>query len=353
MPKIGLTDLSVRSLKEGLYFDTKTPAFGIRVGKNRKTWLVVKGDNRTKVRLGHYPDLSLHDARRRALVALGTPLATKTTLTFPEALELFLGQDKWKARSKYVLEHSLRWHFKWTRPLHKITYEDIAEVLDAIKGRSARAHALKDIRTFFNWCVPRYLSQSPASGLKMPPYIPRERVLTDDEIARVWNAAETLGTYGKQVQCLILSGQRVNQILSLEPQWINAREQVITFPASVMKANREHTIVYGPMLAKLLPQIAIRSMQGKKKRELDTLSGVTGWVLHDLRRVLASQWAALGVSLPTIEVYLGHRSHSFAGIVAVYQKHTWIPEMRQAVSLWEKKLQSLARSGYPAASRSP
>jgi len=100
VPKIGLTDLSVRSLKEGLYFDTKTPAFGIRVGKNRKTWLVVKGDNRTKVRLGHYPELSLQDARRRALVALGTPLAAKTTLTFPEALELFLGQDRWKASVK-------------------------------------------------------------------------------------------------------------------------------------------------------------------------------------------------------------------------------------------------------------
>lgn len=35
------TDLAVQKLGPGLFLDTKTPAFGIRVGKNRKTWLVV------------------------------------------------------------------------------------------------------------------------------------------------------------------------------------------------------------------------------------------------------------------------------------------------------------------------
>ena len=54
-----LTDLLVRSLEPGLHFDSKVPAFGIRVGKSRKTWVVVKGRNRTKVSLGHYPELSM------------------------------------------------------------------------------------------------------------------------------------------------------------------------------------------------------------------------------------------------------------------------------------------------------
>ncbi|HKI14925.1 MAG TPA: hypothetical protein VKA12_07945, partial [Roseiarcus sp.] len=46
-------------LPEGIYFDKRTPAFGIRVGKKRKTWVVLKEPNRTKLRIGHYPDLSL------------------------------------------------------------------------------------------------------------------------------------------------------------------------------------------------------------------------------------------------------------------------------------------------------
>ena len=66
----GLTDLSVRNLPEGLHLDARLPSFGIRVGKKRKTWIVIKGKNRTKISLGHYPAMSLADARRRAMAEL-------------------------------------------------------------------------------------------------------------------------------------------------------------------------------------------------------------------------------------------------------------------------------------------
>jgi hypothetical protein len=39
----------------GTYFDETTPAFGIRVGKNRKTWIVMRGVQCQRVRVGHYP----------------------------------------------------------------------------------------------------------------------------------------------------------------------------------------------------------------------------------------------------------------------------------------------------------
>ena len=223
------TDLAVRSLKSGVYFDDRTPSFGIRVGKNRKTWLVLKGANRTKVRIGHYPQMSLQDARRKALVVLGSPFQPMATLTFPEALDLFLAQDRWKPRSKYVLEHSLRWHFDWTRPLDKITHEDVARVIEAIKGKSAAAHALKDIRTFFNWCVPRYLPHSPCVGLRMPSYVPRQRVLSDDEVKRVWLAAEQADPpFGTIIKVLILTGQRKMEIGTLKWEFIG--KDSITLP---------------------------------------------------------------------------------------------------------------------------
>jgi integrase len=338
--KISLTNLTVQSLKPGTYYDIQLPAFGIRVGKHRRTWLITKGRQRVKITLGHYPEVPLQEARRRAKLALGTPLALKDALTYPEALERFLEQDRWRSGSKRVLKSSLK-HFAWKRPLSKITFEDVATALDAIKAPSARAHALKDIRTFFNWCVPRYLDRSPAEGFKMPSYVPRQRVLSDEELARVWQATTDLGRYGTQLQVLILTGQRVNQIVAYDPSWLDA--DLLTFPANVMKGNRDHTIPVGPMTLTRLPELTTRSMQGKKKAELDRRAGVTDWVLHDLRRVLASQWASLGVQLPTIEAYLGHRSGSFAGIVGVYQRHTWLPEMRKAVQLWETKVRSLVR----------
>src|SRR5258708_4931547 len=96
MPVGLLTDITVRSLKEGVYFDKKTPAFGIRIGKNRKTWIVVKEPSRTKIRLGHYPTLSLSDARKKAQVAIGSSYQPSTAPTFNEALETFLELDRWK-----------------------------------------------------------------------------------------------------------------------------------------------------------------------------------------------------------------------------------------------------------------
>jgi hypothetical protein len=40
MPKLHMTDVVVSRRKfNGTYYDEMTPAFGLRVGKNRKTWL--------------------------------------------------------------------------------------------------------------------------------------------------------------------------------------------------------------------------------------------------------------------------------------------------------------------------
>jgi hypothetical protein len=47
MPVTHLTDVVVSPIKSpGTYFDETTPAFGIRVGKNRKTWIVMRGVER-------------------------------------------------------------------------------------------------------------------------------------------------------------------------------------------------------------------------------------------------------------------------------------------------------------------
>ena len=44
--------------------------------------------------------------------------------------------------------------------------------------------------------------------------------------------------------------------------------------------------------------------------------------------------ARLGINLPIIEKVLNHSSGSFAGIVGVYQKHTFADEKRRALESW-------------------
>jgi hypothetical protein len=80
---------------------------------------------------------------------------------------------------------------------------------------------------------------------------------------------------------------------------------------------------------------------GKPKSDFDKACGVTGWVLHDCRRVVATGMQKLGTRLEVIEGVLNHVSGSRAGIVGVYQRYDYFPEMREALEKWEAKLQSL------------
>jgi len=348
VPKIALTDLAIRSLDEGVYFDTRLPAFGIRVGKHRKTWLVVKGKGRTKVRLGHYPAISLSDARRRAHIALGTPFQERTAPTFRDARDEFLDQDRWRPRSKSEIIRLLHRHFDWTKRVDQITHTDVLEAIERISAPSEAAHAFKDLKTFFNWCVPRYLTHSPMAGLDPPSrYVPRERVLTDEELKAVWKASEPMGNYGVLVRLLILTGQRVGQYLPFSQAWV--QNDAVVFPASVMKGKREHIIPVTPLAAELLGKLDPCTYQGKPKLKLDEASGVTAWTLHDLRRTFATNLAALRTPIHVTEKLLNHVSGTVSGVAAIYNRHTYMDEMRAAIEAWEGKLINLVGDEQPNA----
>ena len=83
MPKLHMTDVVVSRLKfNGTYYDEMTPAFGLRVGKNRKTWFVVRGRERLGTNIGQYPATSLADARKKARKLLTEEPTKADRITF-------------------------------------------------------------------------------------------------------------------------------------------------------------------------------------------------------------------------------------------------------------------------------
>jgi len=180
-------------------------------------------------------------------------------------------------------------------------------------------------------------------------YRPRERVLTNAELRRVWNAAGD-GNYGSIVKLLILTGQRVGEISKLWPGMIG--EDTVTLPAEGTKNGRIHTFPVGQTAQTILRRsrgrVFLFPARGKPtapfngfskgKANLDKASGVSEWTLHDLRRTFATGLASLGVSLPVVEKLLNHVSGSFAGVVGVYQRHSYDKEMRAAMELWEQEV---------------
>ena len=157
MTVIRFSDFGLRSLREGLYFDERTPAFGIRIGKRKSTWLVLKGPNRTKHRLGSFPALGYAAARKKALETLADPLERYVGPTFPEARAEYLTQDRWRPYTKYHVSRILHRYFDWKKPLDQINHRDVILAIDAIKAPSERLHGYRNLCALFNWCVPRYL----------------------------------------------------------------------------------------------------------------------------------------------------------------------------------------------------
>jgi integrase len=85
------------------------------------------------------------------------------------------------------------------------------------------------------------------------------------------------------------------------------------------------------------------------KQRLDThMKPKKPWVLHDLRRSMASGMAGLGVPVTTVEKILAHRSGTFHGVLATYQRHSFIPEMRVALERWSEHIEQLVSGTGPA-----
>jgi integrase len=256
------------------------------------------------------------------------------------------------------------------RRLSEIKRPDVVEWLDAIVDRPAPIAANRVLSWFkglCNFAVERgVLDVSPIAGIKPPAAeTPRDRVLSDDELKAVWEAADALEpVYAGFIKLLILTGQRLREVSEMEWKEIDLDSKLWTLPAARAKNSIEHSIPLSDQAADVLrslPRIAgsefVFTLTGRRpiqghhfvKCRLDALMppDTAPWVLHDIRRTVASGMARLGVNLPVIEKLLNHVSGSFAGIVGVYQRHSFADEKRAAMQVWARHVQALV-TGAPA-----
>ena len=63
----------------------------------------------------------------------------------------------------------------------------------------------------------------------------------------------------------------------------------------------------------------------RHKQRIDEASGVTGWVIHDLRRTARSLMSRAGVNADIAERCLGH---VIGGVRGVYDRHEYVEEKR-------------------------
>ena len=275
---------------------------------------------------------------------------------FEAALDLYVEKHlalKIKAH-RVEAERLLRRHFTF-KTLDEINRKSIVPILDELTP-SIRDHALRRLKAFLNWCVDRdYLSQNALVRLKSGvATTKRDRVLSDDEIRRIWAASAQMGQYGAIIRLCVLSGQRKGQIAALQKDWV--KDDLIMFPASVMKSGVEHVLPIGTLCAELIaswrdhiPHSPLFFASGrstlftawsKNKRKLDRLSNTSGWVVHDLRRYFRSSLSRWKCCTPDIaERLIGHRVGS--DVANIYDRYHYLPEKRAALEAYEAYLQRL------------
>ncbi len=172
----------------------------------------------------------------------------------------------------------------------------------------------------------------------------------------MWSAATQIGApFGRIVQLLILTGQRKSEIGELT--WSYISEDTVALPSAITKNGHEHTFPLGDVAKSLLPKrgegYLFRATGSEERyngyyyhlKKLQEISETSGWTLHDLRRTFATNLSALGVPIHVTEKLLNHRSGTLNGVAAIYNRHAYMDEMRQAIKQWELHLTDLlARS---------
>lgn len=371
--RVHLTDIVVQRLqKPGTYFDETTPGFGIRVGKNRKTWVIMRGQIRQRMRIGHYPAMSLAEARKQAKKLLTEAPTRNPAMSFATAYEdykLSIATLRPKTQTEYK-----RFLDKYFVPrigrkrLAELQYEDvIACVKDGAKSEAA--HALAVCRTFLRWCIRpprRYLPHSPLEGVQVKLSGKRKRILKPEELRKVWGAAQEQGyPYGTIVQLLIALGQRRGETANLSWEWINEKERTITLPETITKNSKEHTFPYGDLVAAILETIPRRNstdllfpstvsedrpISGWSKYKKELGDGVPGWRLHDLRRTFRSTHAQIGTPAEIAERLINHAAAVQTDVESIYDRYHYMPQMQKAVEAFEEYLRSLLKKADTSSS---
>jgi integrase len=347
-----------------------------------KSWAIRYRHNGTsrKLTLGPYPRLGLADARKLAKKAYGDialggdPAAAKKR----EAVRASSPATN-ETTVQHVAEDFIRLHVSklrpttqlqfrgllgreiipriGTKPITEITKRDIIEILDDLNDRPVTGNRLLSVtKRLFSWCIERdIITSSPLNGLKQPySETARDRVLSDDELASVWRAAAKLGfPNGDFVRTLILTGQRRGEVAGMTWAEIDFDQASWTIPPERAKNGRANTVPLCPeavAILKSVPRIYGNYVFGsgglrgfsRLKIEMETLADIEErWVLHDVRRTVATGLARLGTPPHITESLLNHAVGTISAIGKIYNRYSYDAEKRAAIDAWCKHVVSL------------
>ena len=160
---------------------------------------------------------------------------------------------------------------------------------------------------------------------------------------------------------LLLTGQRRGEVAGMRWDELDLEKALWSLPASRTKNRKTHEVPLSDAAVAVIREMPRRGPYiftmsgvrpvgnyGRGKAAIDQAfdQDLPRWTFHDLRRTAVSGMARLGIPLAVIEKVVNHTSGSFAGIVGVYQRHSFADEKRKgAGGVVEVRAVATAASG--------
>jgi len=391
MPKKALTEAAVKRLKPPAsgqqdIFDRGYPGLCLRIsygGGKSWTFFYRHGlDPKTgkprlrRMKLGLYPAMSLgnareawREARQEALSGKDPARRKKLETASTDFLGVFsewLKRDQAKNRSHDSVKRLIEKNVlpAWShRQIADLGRRDVLDIIDAIVDRGSPITACMvhaHLHRLFKWSVGRgIITSNPMADMPRPANVQkRDRVLSDDELVAVWNAAGKIGwPFGDAIRLLILTGARREEVGQVK--WIEIAGDIIALDGARTKNGEPHLIPLSLPAITLLqrapridasPFVFTRNGTkaivgwGAAKRRLDSIAGIAPWRIHDLRRTTATGLQKLKTPLQVTEAILGHTSGSRAGVIGIYQRLDYADEKRAALEAWGAHVMALTQS---------
>jgi len=279
----------------------------------------VKGGRQIRRTLGTWPELSLTAAKALAPEAIaeirqGVHRAEERReqvawleLTTGQAIEAYIKAHQSKRQIKNeggCLRDLLTSHAH--RSVAEITAVDINRAL-AEKRRVAPISAnrcLSYCRSCWKWLEEQgHVESGVAAGIAMKKVaeVAWDHLIQPDDLRRIWHAAGGMSApWCGFFRFALATGQRRAEVAQATWDQIDLKDRVWNLPAKSTKMKTAHVVHLNGLALGVLRGLnhqegllftfSGRPLCGfsKSKLQLDKLSGVTGWRLHDFRRVIVT-----------------------------------------------------------------
>jgi integrase len=370
-----------------IHFDDALPGFGFRLrqgagGKLLRSWVAQyrRAGATRRVLLGNADVVGAEAARQAAKKVLaqvalgGDPQAAKADrrdkdrVTLRTLVDEYLAAKQVRPKTRREITRYLTdpGYFRALHrlPIDTVSRKDVVAQLVRI-GRERSAITAKMARSalsaFFVWAIQMGLTEAnPVIGTPSTELVARDRVLGDHELRRIWEVCGD-DDFGRVVRLMILTGCRRSEAGGIAWPELDLERGTWTIPKERSKNGRTHALPLMPMAWDLICAVPQRmdrdQLFGERhsggfstwvagKARLDAKAKLREpFVLHDIRRSVATRMADLGIAPHVIEQILNHHSGHRNGVAGIYNRSSYDREVRTALALWADHINSLVGGG--------